>query len=526
MNQPANQPLGKAYLVGAGPGSPDLLTRRAHHLLTHAQTLLYDALIDPRLLALAPADCQQICVGKRGGQPSLTQPEIDRILVEQCQQGRDVIRIKSGDPFIFGRTTSEIQALKAAGCDFEVVPGLSSALVAPLLASIPLTDLALSRSFTVLSAHEPATLDWATLARLDTLVILMGARALPEIVQQLQARGKSGETPIGIIRWAGQPQEQVWIGTLTTILSQIGGESLSPCIIVIGAVVGMRAYLQPDRQLPLSGKTVLVTRSATQADTFSNLLQAQGAATVEMPTLEILPPGDWQGLDQAIAEITKFDWLILTSANAVNYFFERLAHHGKDARALGNTKIAVVGDKTAQWLNQRGLKPDFTPPDFVADALVQHFPADPQGLNMLFPRVETGGRELLVQAFTERGASVTEVAAYQSACPAQIDPAALSALQTGAIDLITFTSAKTVQHFCQLVEAAMGPDFPACLNGVTLASIGPQTSKACQNRLGRVDIEATEYTLDGLTEAILDWTADGSNANLKARQSKISQEEA
>jgi uroporphyrinogen III methyltransferase / synthase len=327
-------------------------------------------------------------------------------------------------------------------------------------------------------------------------------------VQQLQARGKTGETPIGILRWAGQPQEQVWIGTLATILSQIGGEaSLSPCIIVIGAVVGLREYLQPDRQLPLQGKTVVVTRSATQANTFTTLLEQQGATTIEMPTLEIVPPESWDGLDHAIATLSEFDWLMLTSANAVEYFFERLAHHGKDARALGKLKIAVVGDKTAQWLNKRSLQPDFTPPDFVADALVQHFPEDPQGLKMLFPRVETGGRELLVQAFTERGAIVAEVAAYQSACPAHIDAAALQSLQSGAVDLITFTSSKTVQHFCQLLEAAMGADWQACLDGVTLASIGPQTSKTCQALLGRVDIEATEYTLDGLTQAILDWAS-------------------
>ncbi|PSB14168.1 uroporphyrinogen-III C-methyltransferase [filamentous cyanobacterium CCP2] len=235
---------GKVYLVGAGPGRLDYLTVRGYHLLTQAEVLVYDALVDEAVLRSVPASCLTLDVGKRGGQPSTPQAEINQLLVEQCLQGKQVIRLKSGDPFIFGRSTAEIEALLQAGCPFEVVPGISSALAAPLLASIPLTDPALSRCFVVFSAHAPDTLDWESLAGIDTLVILMGAKPLPTIVSQLQRHGRSPQTPIAIIRWAGQPQQQIWTGTLETIVQQTSRQALSPCVIVIGEVVRLRAFLK------------------------------------------------------------------------------------------------------------------------------------------------------------------------------------------------------------------------------------------------------------------------------------------
>jgi uroporphyrinogen III methyltransferase / synthase len=511
--------LGKAYLVGSGCGSIDLLTLKAFSLLQSAEVVIYDALVEGGLLDYAPAHCQRLNVGKRGGQPSLTQPEIDRLLVEHCQQGKQVVRLKSGDPFIFGRTTSEIQALRAAGIPYEVVPGISSAIAAPLLAHIPLTDVTLSRCFAVMSAHEPDELDWSTLANLDTLVILMGGQALPTIVERLIHRGKSTDTAIAVIRWAGQPQQQIWTGSLGSICHLTRGESLSPCVIVIGEVVRLRSYLQPDTlqpdtlqpsslrtddrlPLPLQNRTILVTRSAGQSSEFTRRLQAQGATVVEMPTLEITPPTSWEALDRTLGECSTFDWLILTSANAVEYFCDRLLALGLDGRSLAGVKIAVVGEKTAQSLRQRGLIPDFTPQTFVADALVTEFPEAVSGKKLLFPRVESGGRDLLVKEFSAQGAIMVEVPAYQSRCPEQIDPIALQALQMHQIDVITFTSSKTVQHFCHLVEAALGEAWRSALSDVCLASIGPQTSKTCQERLGRVDVEAVEYTLDGLLQAL------------------------
>jgi uroporphyrinogen III methyltransferase/synthase len=545
--------VGKVFLVGSGTGNADYLTVQAQRLLTTAEVLLYDALVDGALLQLAPATCVTIEVGKRGGQPSLKQAEINRLLIEYAQQGKQVVRLKSGDPFIFGRSQSEIQVLREAGCPFEVVPGVSSALVAPLLAGIPLTDPVLSRSFTVLTAHDPAAIDWQTLSQVETLVILMGGQTLPEILRQLQRAGRSPQTPIAIIQWASRPEQRIWDGTLANILQQTEGESLPPCVIVIGEVVRLRAFLQspvalaehrtapislplpeartnasldtvdatvdatvltdsdptptfPTRRSPLRGKTVLVTRSATQSPQFSDRLVAEGATVIEMPALEIVPPSSWEGLDRAIARLQEFDWLVFTSGNSVDYFFERLFAQLTGLRALSNIRIAVVGEKTAQKLKERGLQPDFVPPEYVADSLAVHFPGSLQGAQVLFPRVETGGRDLLVKDLTAKGATVTEIAAYQSRCPETIAPEPLAALQAGTVDVVTFASAKTVKHFCQLLERAhFDASWQTYLKPVCIASIGPQTSKACETLLGRVDAEAQEFTIDGLVRAISDW---------------------
>jgi len=533
--------MGKVFLVGAGLGDVAYLTVRSHQLLTQAEVLVYDALVDAQLLQLVSSQCRKFDVGKRGGKPSTPQAEINQLLVEQCQQGKQVVRLKSGDPFIFGRSSSEIQALIAAGCPFEVVPGISSALAAPLLAGIPLTDPVMSRGFAVVTAHEPDALDWETLARMETLVILMGGRYLGKIVQHLERHDRSHQTPIAIIRWAGCPQQYIWTGTLADIVEQTTGVSLSPVVIVIGEVVGLRDYMRsPEREAniqesaaslkfgktqsqpgsftstPLAGKTVLVTRSAGQSSEFSTLLQQQGANVIEMPALVIGPPSSWEALDNAIAHLSDFDWLILTSSNGIDYCFERLLAQGKDARALAGVKIAVVGKKTAATLKQRGLQPDFIPPDFVADSLIEHFPEPLSKLKVLFPRVETGGRDVLVNELIAEGAQVTEVAAYQSSCPPQMAPAALDALQKQTVDVLTFASSKTVKHFFQLLETSLptaDQEFPttqSTLQNVCIASIGPQTSITCRQLLGRVDVEALEYTLEGLTQAIVHWATDKS----------------
>ena len=652
--------MGKVYLVGAGPGNIEYLTIRAQQLLEQAEVLIYDALVDERLLTLVPPNCIQFDMGKRGGRPGPSQSEINQLMVEQCRQGKQVVRLKSGDPFIFGRATSEILALQEANCPFEVVPGISSALAAPLLAGIPLTDTVLSRGFAVVSAHEPEELDWDALARLETLVILMGTRHLGEIVKQLQRHKRSPASPIAVIRACGRPEQQVWIGTLKDIVQQTTGVSLSPAVIVIGEVVGLRDYLRspqetvsdeevrveqwdvkplpelnvdtspveelpvlnleqwnvepspelnddtlpveespvlnvtkwdvkplselnvdklpgeeapelnleqlnveisealnfdslpieasPERlqpinqpcddgyveqpvispnpepanvqpspftpSLPLTGKTVLVTRSAGQSSHFSRLLQQEGAEVIEMPALVITPPSSWDELDHAIAQLYNFDWLILTSSNGVEYFFERLHAQKKNNRALGTVQIAVVGKKTAASLKAHGLEPDFIPPNFVADSLVEHFPEPLEGKRVLFPRVESGGREVLVKEITAQGAEVTEVAAYESGCPAQMAPAAKAAMQQQRVDIITFASSKTVKHFVQLLETSLPGDAQGLpiaqsrLQNVCIASIGPQTSITCRQLLGRVDVEAQEYTLEGLIQAIVGWTTD------------------
>jgi uroporphyrinogen III methyltransferase / synthase len=388
----------------------------------------------------------------------------------------------------------------------------------------------LSRCFAVLTAHEPEVLDWDALSRLETLVILMGGQHLPEIVHQLVRHGRSHITPIAIIRWAGTPRQQIWTAQLGNILEQTTGLSLSPAVIVVGEVVELRKYLQPEKidcqdstlaktpmlnnlyasSQPLTGKTILVTRSVGQSSPFSDRLITLGATVIEMPTLEIVPPSSWEALDDAIAHLSQFDWLILTSSNGIDYFFERLIAQGKDTRALAGIKIAVVGEKTANSLKQYSLQPDFIPPNFVADSLIENFPEELNGKKVLFPRVESGGREVLVKELTLKGAKVIEVAAYQSCCPSSIPPAAELALQNRKVNVITFASSKTVQFFYQLTDKifSKNSDVRQLLESVCIASIGPQTSKTCHALFGRVDVEAQEYTLDGLTQTLITWATN------------------
>lgn len=533
-------------LVGAGPGHGAYLTLQAAQALHQAEVLVHDALVDRALLDWVPVTCAQIDVGKRGGQPSPSQPEIDRLLVEQWRSGKRVVRLKAGDPFVFGRASSEIQALQAAGATFEIIPGLSSALAGPLLAGIPLTDAVLSRCFAVASAHEPNELHWEALAQLETLVFLMAGRSLPEITRQLIRHGRSSITPVAVIRAAATPQQQVWTGTLESIALQTERVSLSPAVVVVGEVVRLRDFLAPWGQgfvlpqlpallelgpagaiapgdppplvqplmpqssiaqlaiaQPLAGKTVLVTRSLNQSGSFTGRLQAAGAQVLEVPALEIGPPSTWEPLDRAIADLQRCHWLILTSTNGVEAFFSRLQAAGKDSRALADCKVAVVGQKTAQCLQQFGIVPDFIPPDFIADALVSHFPESLRDRTVLFPRVETGGRDVLVKELSDQGASIWEVPAYESRCPAALTPEAIALLRAKRVDAITFASSKTVKNFLTLLQRA-GFEIDQ-VAGACLASIGPQTSQTCRDLFDRVDAEAREYTLDGLAEALETW---------------------
>lgn len=501
--------------MGAGLGTPVSLTIQAWTCLQQAQVVLYDALLCPSLLELTPDDCLRVAVGKRAGGEVFPQSEINRLLVDYGQQYERVVRLKSGDPGLFGRLHQELEAVLGAGLEAVVIPGVSSALAAPLLAGLCVTAKDVSQSVAILSGHAPETLPWSAIAQMETLIFLMATRSLRQIVEELLRQGRSPTEGLAILQWAGQPQQQVWFGTLEGYLKTPHFPDMAPAVVVIGAIAQKRypvASLDlafPDclRTSPapmsrLHGKTILVTRAATQASEFTQQLTAAGATVLEMPTLEIVPPSSWQPLDQALAQLDTFDWLILTSHNAVTFLMERLQGHGRDSRALAGLKIAVVGHKTAQTLSSYGLVADFTPTEFVADALVAEFPEPVVGLRFLFPRVEKGGRPILVEAFTAAGAEVVEVPAYDSRCPQAADAQVLAALQAGQVDIVTFTSSKTVKHFCQLV----GAQAAELLQNVQIASIGPQTSQTCRKLLGRVDAEATEHTLEGLLQALLQIT--------------------
>lgn len=507
---------GKVFVVGAGVGGTDYLTVKAYNLLRQADAIVYDALADLSLLDLGSHQsnhqCDRIDVGKRGGQVSMPQSAINALLVELCQQGKSVVRLKSGDPLIFGRAVSELTALREAGCEFELVPGISSAIAAPLFAGIPLTDAESSPCFAVLTAHDLEILPWQALAAIPTLVILMGTAHLDRLLQKLREE-KSPQTAIAIIQWCGRPEQRVWAGTLADIEAQLPQQSLSPAVIAIGDVVKHHAWMKwyegsSDRlansSYPLTHKTILVTRATGQSSQFTEMLKAQGAKVIEMPTLVILPPKSWEPLDLAIANLDSYDWLILTSANAVESFFARLRDRQKDSRALSKLKIAVVGNKTADILAKQGIVPDLIPPDFIADKLVECFPPA-KDLRILFPRVQTGGRDVLIEQLGGQGAIIDAIPAYESGCPVSIDSVSLQALQAGQVDTITFASSKTVKHFHQLLSQVTTPDiWQKWISKAWIASIGPQTSATCLELLGRVDCEAQTYTLEGLIAVLVE----------------------
>lgn len=479
-------------LVGAGPGGPEHLTQAACHALQHAEVVLYDTLIDPRLLTLVSPQAEIRSV------QGLSQTEINNLLIHYYRNHRRVVRLKSGDPFVFGKATQELQALAAAHCMYHVIPGISTVTGAATLAGIPLTDREWGRTIGIFTAHAPADLDWAALARMDTLVGLMGVGHLATIQTQLLQNGRSPYTPVALIHRAGQVGQSVWQGTLGELATQ---PAQAPSVLIVGEGVAHRAQCQS--RLPLQGKNILVTRAAGSGAEMDQLLREYGANVVSLPTLVVGPPPDWAPLDAAIAQLDQFHWLILTSANGVDYFLARLWHHQRDVRALAHLKIAVVGEKTAEHLQQWGLRADLIPEEFVADQLLAAFPPNCQGVQVLFPRVASGGRDVLVQGLQQRGAQVWEVAAYETRCPEAIPPFILEYLQQGWIEVLTFTSSKTVVHCCQLLEQAAPGVWPTWLHTSHIAAIGPQTARTCERYFHRVDIVAKEYTLAGLVQAIV-----------------------
>ncbi|MEN9216131.1 MAG: uroporphyrinogen-III C-methyltransferase [Gloeomargarita sp. HHBFW_bins_162] len=479
-------------LVGAGPGSPEHLTLAAHQALMQADMVVYDTLIDPRILAALPPPVKTHSV------EGLSQDEINQLLIHYYHAGHRVVHLKSGDPFVFGKATQELSALSAANCNYYIIPGISTITGAATLAGIPLTDRDWGRTIGVFTAHAPETLNWSALAQMDTLVGLMGVYNLDKIQTELLQHGRSRETPVAVVHRAGHIGQTVWTGTLAELANQ---SAQAPSVVIVGPGVNLRALGQS--RLPLQGKNVLITRAASSGRELDEQLQQAGAQVVSLPTLVVQPPPDWAPLDEAIANLRMFNWLILTSANAVDFFLKRLWHYHRDVRALSHLNIAVVGEKTASHLQNWGLRADLIPSEFVADQLLKEFPQDCQKINVLFPRVASGGRDVLVQGLHQRGAQVTEVAAYETVCPDHIPPFILNYLRQKQVDIVTFTSSKTVVHFCQLLEQAAPGEWHQWLDACVIASIGPQTSRTCERYFQRVDVTAQEYTLAGLVQAII-----------------------
>lgn len=496
---------GKVYLIGAGPGDPGLLGLKAKHCLEIADAVVYDRLADPRIVAYSNKNAEMIYVGKASCHHALPQWQINQLLVKLASEGKIVARLKGGDPFVFGRGGEEAMELKKAGLPFEFVPGVTSAIAVAEYAGIPVTHRAVATSFAVVTGHEDPTkpesqINWKGLATsVNTLVFLMGVENIEKISSQLIANGRSAATPAAVIRWGTHPEQRTLITTLGEAAADVARTGMKPpAIFLVGEVVKLRSELQWYDNKPLFGKTVVVTRARTQASALTAKLEAEGAKVIEVPAIKIVPPADIAPLDKAIAEIDTYKWLVLTSANGVDSFFEHLKAAGKDTRALGRLKVAAIGSATAKQLEGYGVIADLVPSEYKAENLAEELAGQiAAGEKILVARAKVA-REVLIERLRALGAVVDVVTAYETVADCQNKEELLEALAAAEDVVVTFTSSSTVTNLLEV----LGQD-KSLLEKAALASIGPITSATLVKNGLTPAIEAKEYTIDGLTEAIL-----------------------
>lgn len=499
--------VGTVYLVGSGPGDPGLITVKGQRLIEAADAIVYDRLAPESLLSSARPETELVYVGKKPGDHSMSQEDINETLVRLGREGKDVVRLKGGDPYIFGRGSEEAMDLIEAGVPFEVVPGITSGVAAPAYAGIPVTHRGVSTSVAFITGHEDPTkgrtdVDWTSIARgADTLVLYMGIGRLKEISEEIVAAGRPADTPVAVVRWGTLPEQRTVTGTLADIAKKVEEAKLGPpAITVVGGVAALREEgLGWFEERPLFGRKVVVTRARAQAGEFSVRLESLGAEVVEFPTIEIAPPDDFAPLDDAIRSLGSFDWLVFTSVNGVDAFTERLAHHGSDVRAVRReAKIAAIGPATADRIRQSGLKVDVIPDEFRAEGLLDEIPAgEIKDKKILIPRAKVA-REILPDKLREAGAEVVVPPAYRSV-PSEAGRGSLEKrLRAGEIDCITFTASSTVENFA----GAFGDETADLLDGTKVVCIGPITADTARRHGLTVDIEADEYTIPGLVAAV------------------------
>ena len=500
---------GMVYLVGAGPGDPDLITHKGKDCISQGDVVIYDYLANQSFLEYARDDAELVYVGKKGGCHTMSQEEINRLIVKECQKGHVVVRLKGGDPFIFGRGGEEAQELVKAGLDFEVVPGVTSAISVPAYAGIPLTHRDYTSSVAFITGHEDPQKDksdiaWDKLATgAGTLVFLMGVANLDQIVKNLIAHGRSPDTPVAIIVKGTFPEQRTLVGKLHDI-AQLASENniKPPAIIVVGDVVHLRNQLNWFETKPLFGKRIIITRAREQASGFLKALYRLGAKCIEFPTIKVVPPENWDALDKAIRGLESYQWLLFTSVNGVKYFLERLEVLGKDVRDLKGLKIAAIGTKTAETWHHFGIKPDIMPDEYRAEAMVECFKElSIKGKKILLPRASRA-REVLSEELKKMGAKVDVVPAYQTIKPYQDTRHVWDMMEKGTIDMVTFTSSSTVMNFLEMFTVDE-QQFQKCMTNVAVACIGPITAKTAQENGFTVDIIPPEYTIESLTDAIV-----------------------
>lgn len=494
----------RVFLVGAGPGDPGLLTVRARDLLAACDAVVYDALVNPQLVAprMLRADVERHFVGKRGGGASTPQEEITALLVRLAREGKTVVRLKGGDPLVFGRGSEEAQVLAAEGIPFEMVPGITAGVAAPAYAGIPVTHRAVATSVTFVTGHEDPSkdesgTDWSALARAGgTIVLYMGVKRLPDIVQALTAGGLSRDTPAAAIEWGTYPRQRTVTATLGTIVEAARRERIAaPSITVIGNVVALRDEIRWFDTRPLHGARIVVTRARTQASELAARLRELGAQVIEAPAIRI-EPMDPAPLRDALARLGDYQWALFTSQNAVEIAWDALRAAGRDARALAGVRVGAVGPATAEALLAHGLAVDVLPQRFVAEGLAEALRArdDVRGARVLFAKAE-GARDVLPAALREMGASVDEVPVYRTVPDAEGAATARDALERGEVDVITFTSGSTVRFFVDAVGADLA-------RRARIVTMGPITSAAARDAGLTVAREAEQARLESLVEAV------------------------
>ncbi len=492
---------GVCILAGAGPGDLGLVTLRVREAVEQAQVVVYDYLCNPEILKWAPAGAEIVFAGKKSGQHTLRQEEINQLLVDKTKEGKRVVRLKGGDPFVFGRGGEEAEALVEAGLRFEIVPGISSAIAVPAYAGIPLTHRSLASSFTVFTGHEdPAkeetAIDYHALAAdKGTLVMLMGADRLGSIVSELVANGADLHLPVALIRWGTTSRQETLIGDLGSIVGLAEGFQ-PPAVAVFGRVVSLREKLRWYEQRPLFGRRIIVTRTRKQASVLSGKLRALGADVYELPTIRIEPPEKLMEFGELVRDSFQYEWLIFTSVNGVDAFFDMFYRLYDDARSIGNAKIAAIGPATAQRIKDFHLSVDLQPKEFVAEAIIDGLLEFGSVENLKFLIVRAlGARELLPKRLAELGAIVDEAVAYRTVPETDDLSGARERFQAEGADLVTFTSSSTVENFM-----ALKLPWPEQMK---TASIGPITSETMRKNRLPVDVEATRYDVEGLVAAIL-----------------------
>jgi uroporphyrinogen III methyltransferase/synthase len=495
------------YLVGAGPGDPGLITVKGMECIKKADVLVYDRLASSRLLTYTRPDAELIFVGKSPDRHVLKQHEINQVLVDKAKENKVVTRLKGGDPFVFGRGGEEAEVLLEHGIPFEIVPGITAAISVPAYAGIPVTHRDFTTSFAVITGNEDptkdeSTINWDKIATgIGTLVFLMGMGNLAKIVSKLMENGRSGDTPIALIRWGTRPEQQTLVGTLTDIVQKSKDEGFkNPAIIIVGEVVTLRKKLQWFENKPLFGKRVLVTRSRHQASDFAKKIEELGGEPFEFPTIDIDEP-DYVEMDQAISKVNEYNWIIFTSVNGVQSFFNRLFKLGKDVRSLQNSAICAIGPKTKEVLEEKGLLVDYIPGEYRTEAIIAGLEGKVKpGDKVLLPRADIA-RKVLPKTLSEMGAAVDDVVAYVTKKSASNSQLLLEMLLNKEINIITFTSSSTVKNFVELLGVAP-EELDSLLEGVFVVSIGPITSATAEELGIKVDAEAKEYTIDGLIDVI------------------------